>query len=95
MIIVFTIWIACKIIQGLDRHFPFLPWMLFVTWGSHHIRDAERRGLWFPPFGSSSRIPYFLYLSVEFTLPMAVKYLVGLVGANARTEEVLRDVENV
>ena len=50
--------------------------MLAIAWGSHHLRDAQRRGLWFPPFGSTPAIPYLLYLLLEFMLPIFVKLLI-------------------
>eukprot|EP00117_Sycon_ciliatum_P050672 scpid83411/ scgid35740/ Transmembrane protein C5orf28 len=27
---------------------------------SHHLRDSHRRGLWFPPFGSTAPLPWWL-----------------------------------
>ena len=60
--VTFSVWIILKIIPGLS-----------IAWGSHHIRDAQRRGLWFPPLGSTPAIPYLLYLLLEFMLPIFVK----------------------
>ena len=62
-----------KILPELGKYLPTLPWMLFVAWGSHHVRDAQRRGLWFPPFGSTPNIPYTMYLLTEFILPIIIK----------------------
>lgn len=45
----------------------------FVT---HHLRDANRRGLWFAPFGSTRPIPDLLYLSLVVLTPFVLKYFV-------------------
>ncbi|XP_069897232.1 transmembrane protein 267 [Dipodomys merriami] len=47
----------------------FLPWMLFVSWTSHHIRDAIRHGLWICPFGKTSPLPFWLYVMTTSSLP--------------------------
>ncbi|XP_078328982.1 transmembrane protein 267-like [Crassostrea virginica] len=52
--------------------------MCFVAWTSHHVRDGSRRGLWFPPFGSTPLIPYKLYLTITLVLPLVLMLLVHL-----------------
>ena len=52
--------------------------MCFVAWTSHHVRDGSRRGLWFPPFGSTPLTPYKLYLTITLVLPLVVMLLVHL-----------------
>ena len=40
---------------------------------SHHIRDANRRGLWFWPFGSTPPIvPDILYMTLISMIPLLV-----------------------
>ncbi|CAC5396873.1 Transmembrane protein 267 [Mytilus coruscus] len=36
--------------------------IFLVAWTSHHIRDGTRRGLWFPPFGSTQPLPKTTYV---------------------------------
>ena len=72
--------------------------MLTIAWGSHHIRDAQRRGLWFPPLRSTPAIPYLLYLLLEFMLPIFVKLLITTrVGDSSQIEygELRHDLQNV
>lgn len=49
-----------------------LVYILFVAVTSHHLRDANRRGLWFWPFGSTPRLPDLLYMSCISILPLFV-----------------------
>lgn len=44
-------------------------WIILSSFLSHHIRDANRRGLWFCPFGSTRPIPYHFYLTLSMTFP--------------------------
>ncbi|KAF3848891.1 hypothetical protein F7725_015388 [Dissostichus mawsoni] len=34
-----------------------LPWMLFISMATHHVRDAVRHGLWVCPFGTRPPSP--------------------------------------
>lgn len=54
---------------------PLLQCAGFMVWtafASHHLRDATRRGLWFCPFGSTSSIPYGLYIVLVCLVPYIV-----------------------
>lgn len=54
----------------LDRPFTRdLPSMFFVATLSHHLRDADRRGLWLAPLPSSPPLPHMLYPFLIVTLP--------------------------
>lgn len=75
-----------------DGAFSHWPALLFVAWGSHQLRDAVRRGLWFWPVGSTQPVPYALYLLLIALMPsMAVLFaracrgvpLLPLVGSAA------------
>ncbi|XP_063981424.1 transmembrane protein 267 [Diachasmimorpha longicaudata] len=50
-------------------------WIILMSFLSHHIRDATRRGLWFAPFGSTRPIPYNIYNAVIILLPYIFYYL--------------------
>ena len=91
-------WIVLKIIPGLGKHTASLPWMLTIAWGSYHIRDAQRRGLWFPPLGSTPAIPYLLYLLLEFMLPIFVKLSITTVvrdSSEIEYSELRHDLQSV
>lgn len=57
-----------------------LPWMLFISMTSHHVRDAVRHGLWVYPFGNTAPVPYWLYVSTTATLPHLCSVLMYLTG---------------
>ncbi|XP_038220404.1 transmembrane protein 267 [Zerene cesonia] len=52
-----------------------LTFMLTIAYTSHHIRDANRRGLWFYPYGHTQPIPKYLYITVLSILPMIFVYV--------------------
>nr|XP_048299029.1 transmembrane protein 267 [Myodes glareolus]XP_048299030.1 transmembrane protein 267 [Myodes glareolus]XP_048299031.1 transmembrane protein 267 [Myodes glareolus]XP_048299032.1 transmembrane protein 267 [Myodes glareolus] len=58
----------------------FLPWMLFISWASHHIRDGIRHGLWICPFGKTSPLPFWLYVTTTLSLPHLCSFLMYLTG---------------
>ncbi|XP_075885184.1 transmembrane protein 267 [Nelusetta ayraudi] len=57
-----------------------LPWMLFVSGATHHVRDGVRRGLWVWPLGGTAPLPYWLYVSTTATLPHLCSVLMYLTG---------------
>lgn len=57
-----------------------LPWMLFISLTSHHIRDGIRHGLWVFPFGNTAPISYWLYVTITATLPHLCSVLMYLTG---------------
>ncbi|XP_007430525.1 transmembrane protein 267 [Python bivittatus] len=58
----------------------FLPWMMFISWTSHHIRDGIRHGLWICPFGKTVPLPYWLYVAITATLPHLCSFIMYLTG---------------
>ncbi|KAK7096327.1 transmembrane protein 267-like [Littorina saxatilis] len=44
-----------------------------VAWLTHHLRDASRRGLWFPPLGSSPPLPYAVYVVSTVAVAVAAR----------------------
>uniref|UniRef100_A0A8C4NBR5 Transmembrane protein 267 n=1 Tax=Eptatretus burgeri TaxID=7764 RepID=A0A8C4NBR5_EPTBU len=58
----------------------FLPVMLLTSGLSHQIRDANRRGLWFWPFGTTPPLTYWLYVGLTAALPHAVGLLLAAIG---------------
>lgn len=48
-----------------------LPMMFLVSTLSHHLRDADRRGIWLGPFLSTPPIPFKLYTLLTVLLPLA------------------------
>ena len=74
-----------------------LPYMFVVAVISHHLRDGNRRGLWFWPFGSTPPLPYWLYISCIVALPFFMKEMKSsidkiVVIPSSRQNSVLVDV---
>lgn len=44
-------------------------WLSWTALTSHHVRDANRRGLWFYPIGSTPPLPNVLYILIILLLP--------------------------
>lgn len=53
-----------------DSFFSILCPIFVTAWLSHHIRDATRRGLWFPPFGSTPPLSPSLYVIILMIFPL-------------------------
>lgn len=58
----------------------FLPWMILVSWTSHHIRDGIRHGLWICPFGKTPPLPSSFYVISTLSLPHLCSFLMYLTG---------------
>ncbi|XP_038259454.1 transmembrane protein 267 [Dermochelys coriacea] len=58
----------------------FLPWMLCISWTSHHVRDGIRHGLWICPFGKTAPLPYWLYVAITASLPHLCSFVMYLTG---------------
>ncbi|XP_058788555.1 transmembrane protein 267 [Phymastichus coffea] len=74
-----TLWIIMNLISN-TLNMPNLityAWMMLVSFMSHHVRDGNRRGLWFWPFGSTQPIPYYLYLSICMAIPYLVQWIMA------------------
>ncbi|XP_042731172.1 transmembrane protein 267 [Lagopus muta] len=75
--------LTLKLIMHLFRlkdSWCFLPWMLFISWTSHHIRDGIRHGLWICPFGKTPPLPYWLYVAITASLPHLCSFIMYLTG---------------
>jgi hypothetical protein len=57
--------------------------LLLVAWGTHQLRDATRRGLWFWPAGSTPPVPYWLYLAALALVPLVTQRAMGFGHSNA------------
>ena len=77
MMIMIIIMLAVSLIFRIGS-LHTLSFMCATAWTTHHLRDALRRGLWFCPFGSTSRLQYDLYLVILLILPFAVSQLMDL-----------------
>jgi hypothetical protein len=51
--------------------------MFFISWFSHHIRDANRRGMWFGTLFTSPAIPDYWYLSIITCTPLFLRVLIS------------------
>lgn len=61
------------------------PWwfVVAVAWGTHHLRDSIRRGLWFWPLGSTPPIPFEAYIAAMALTPLLVAFVLGLQRSDA------------
>ena len=59
---------------GLYFWRPEKPWWLLVAaaWGTHHLRDATKRGLWLWPAGSTEILPYLAYIVLMGLTPFLI-----------------------
>ncbi|XP_032680176.1 transmembrane protein 267 [Odontomachus brunneus] len=76
----FILWLLLILLSGIF-HSPELEqssWIILAAFLSHHIRDGTRRGLWFCPFGSTPPLPYYLYVSLEMSLPYLLYWFSSL-----------------
>lgn len=62
-----------------------LPLMFTVSILSHHLRDADRRGIWCAPFGSTPAIPHKLYIGCVLGLPLCTLIVPLAAGKLRRT----------
>lgn len=53
-------------------------WLLWTVFSSHHVRDANRRGLWFYPFGSTPPISNFNYILITIILPYLTLFFMNM-----------------
>lgn len=49
--------------------------LFFISWFSHHIRDANRRGMWFGPIYTTPPLNDGLYHSIILITPLLVRYI--------------------
>jgi hypothetical protein len=56
-----------------DHRVKVLTLMFLVAWTSHHIQDSTRRGLWFPPFGSTRALPTTTYMLLTMLIPVLLR----------------------
>ncbi|CAL1543004.1 unnamed protein product [Lymnaea stagnalis] len=54
--------LLCWIFRHYKPYLNYFPLMFLTSWLSHHLRDANHRGLWLAPFGHTSTLPFYLYV---------------------------------
>lgn len=50
--------------------------LIFICWFSHHVRDANRHGLWFGSVYSTPRIKDSLYLTIILIQPLVFRFFI-------------------
>ncbi len=48
--------------------------LVFIAWFSHHVRDANRRGLWFGPIYTTKPLSDAIYLGIILILPLIMRH---------------------
>ncbi|XP_041356530.1 transmembrane protein 267-like isoform X2 [Gigantopelta aegis] len=56
-----------------SKQTKMFSFIYLTSWLSHHIRDATRRGLWLPPFGSTLPLHYWMYIFLILFLPLCIR----------------------
>lgn len=51
-----------------------LTYMLILAFTSHHLRDANRRGLWMYPYGHTASLNKYVYVILSAVLPYVFVY---------------------
>ncbi|XP_018330485.1 transmembrane protein 267 [Agrilus planipennis] len=51
--------------------------IMLTAFGSHHTRDATRRGYWFYPYGSTPPIPYRYYILITIAIPFCISHFLN------------------
>ena len=83
-------------LTSLVLHLPQLKKLTLaciVAWLSHHLRDAVRRGLWFPPFGSTPPLLYAVYIVATVVLSVAVHVVYSLCSFVSSDTSIGEDLE--
>ena len=65
------------IYAGLSVFYPekrYWAVLFFVSWFSHHVRDANRRGLWFGPIYTTSPLKKPVYFGLIALAPLALRF---------------------
>jgi len=68
------IYIALSYYDSKKRYISVL---IFLAWFSHHVRDANRHGLWFGSFYETQPLRDFEYIFIVCALPLIVKYAIA------------------
>ncbi|XP_068627242.1 transmembrane protein 267 [Battus philenor] len=76
-----TLWILLTAISLFLSHLTkrlniyTLTFMAVLAYMSHHVRDANRRGLWLYPFGHTPPLSKYFYIFLLLVLPRVVANL--------------------
>lgn len=55
-------------------NFNIITYMIILAFTSHHLRDANRRGLWLYPYGHTVAINKYVYVVLSAILPYVFAY---------------------
>lgn len=86
ILVFFTFYISAKVFNShvLNQ----MSWIILVAGGSHHLRDGVRRGLWFPPLGSTPPLQPVIYLGSLAFFP----HIIALLMPNILTAKTTRSI---
>ncbi|KAK3595455.1 hypothetical protein CHS0354_003447 [Potamilus streckersoni] len=74
LLVVILLWILSLFLKKIPC-LKTLSLCLIIAVFSHHIRDASRHGLWLPPFGETTPLPIWLYITSTLILPLLIKVI--------------------
>lgn len=52
-------------------------WLVFIAWFSHHVRDANRRGLWWGSLYTTKPLSDTIYITTILLIPLLLRYVIG------------------
>jgi hypothetical protein len=52
--------------------------LIFIAWFSHHVRDANRRGLWFGQIYTTKPLSDAVYLAITLILPLIMRHVLSI-----------------
>lgn len=72
------VWLIFELNYKYFRHATagYYMWVIITAFISHHVRDANRRGMWFGFMGTTPAIPYYLYISIAMVLPHFIYWVI-------------------
>lgn len=75
VLILIAIMITCRFyVKSVTVNFSLIA--VIIAMLTHHLRDANRRGLWFHPFGSTKPIPTAIYVTLIVLLPLLLSHFI-------------------
>lgn len=72
--IIVIVVMSCWLLSAWRVELETVGLMFLTSWLSHHLRDANRRGLWLYPFGSTLSLPAWLYVTMIVCLGLVCRF---------------------
>ncbi|XP_057296782.1 transmembrane protein 267-like isoform X2 [Hydractinia symbiolongicarpus] len=88
-LILFLLLLLQNFYLKLNSMFSTFLLIIITAFVSHHLRDGNRRGLWFWPLGSTRALsPDFVYITAECLLPACIWKIQWMLNVTAEAESI-------